>query len=1011
MNIFGEGFPEEIINQITHRQKVYGSGYAEGISRTPEEILYLNSRTAWCKMSSAVNIEEIDHINNPTIKSLGLKGDALSKQFVLFNGTADSTSKNLRAGINLDNSLLGGDNAYGIGGNEFGIRPMMGIISANVTHENRGSLRRAEVKIKAFNRTQFEIIDVLYLRLGFHVLLEWGNSMIINKDGNIETNPSEYSLSSDFLNGTIDGKAASYKDFLKKIHDQRIASCGNYDAMLAKVTNFHWSFLADGSYDITVNLSSVGDIIESLNINVLLDGGGSNQNQDTGEDAGEVIASWAKVNTIGNFFYMIKNLLNDYGEEDKGFMESLSFNDSDVVKKQSTITNNPNLTNFNLTKFLPNMIDCMYARLDNSDWGGGAGIVFGANDSEKYYVRLGTFLQFLQEYIVPRTYSNSSTESTPLLSFDFDESTNIMNLHPLQVSIDPSICIVNRKLDLTRYSANSNVMTFTFGRQDQKNPFQNTDIVIANRPDLYANIMNIYIDCAFILTKIDESKDDKGNLALIDFLQNIMKSVNEALGGINDFDIFIDETTNTAKIIDKNPLNNLDEVIALLNNANKFPTLAPNNNGKLLNTKPAFFDLYGYYEGRGEASFIKEFNFTTELTPEFSTMITVGASAQGDVVGENDTALSRINIGLKDRYQERTSNAISDLPPEPSEAPFEAKKKEYEDMLLAYHYFLYNVSNTDWGDGSGGQIKVSPEDVATNKNTLSALIQKKIEVDNANEKTKRAKDAAYAALQYEKFLKYPGFIPFNLSLTLDGLSGMKINQQFDIDTRFLPSNYPKHVKFLIKNMSHIIENNKWVTRLESYCIARSMSGVNETNISAPRTTSNVSNNISNNTSNNPSTNGKWANELRAVISRLGYTEKGSELDSGGDISEEIYKAAASVLTTIKAELPNVNIKITAGNDRYHRNLSYTSRHKLANAIDFVSYPSDSATLDAIITILQRHSAGNLKFRFIDEYRHLTSAGTANHFHISWGEGSESRDELDKALALARSGRIQPIQIT
>jgi hypothetical protein len=55
---------------------------------------------------------------------------------------------------------------------------------------------------------------------------------------------------------------------------------------------------------------------------------------------------------------------------------------------------------------------------------------------------------------------------------------------------------------------------------------------------------------------------------------------------------------------------------------------------------------------------------------------------------------------------------------------------------------------------------------------------------------------------------------------MDGLSGMKIGSKFNIDTSYLPSNYPTTVDFLIKNIVHEIKDNKWTTSLESYCIAK-----------------------------------------------------------------------------------------------------------------------------------------------------------------------------------------------
>ena len=46
-------------------------------------------------------------------------------------------------------------------------------------------------------------------------------------------------------------------------------TCGNYDAILGRVVNFSWTFNKDDSYDITVIIRSLGDVIESLKANVL----------------------------------------------------------------------------------------------------------------------------------------------------------------------------------------------------------------------------------------------------------------------------------------------------------------------------------------------------------------------------------------------------------------------------------------------------------------------------------------------------------------------------------------------------------------------------------------------------------------------------------------------------------------------------------------------------------------------------------------------------------------------
>ena len=282
MNILGEGFPDEIIKQVEQRQKIYGSGYTS--PRTSEEIVYLNANTSWVKLASSVNIDDPKIIQDKSLSKLGedITGNKLAKKFVLFNGVNEDPS-NQRSGITPNTNILGNNNAYGIGGTEFGLRPMMGITSADIKHENRGSIRRATIQVKAFNKVQFDIIDVLYLRLGFSVLLEWGHSMYFDNKGELQKGTdNDNSLVGDFLDGKnlhpnsinfgVGGSPLTYVDFLKLIDYQRKVSNGNYDAMFGKVCNFHWSFMQDGSYDITIELVSIGDIIESFKINALISG-------------------------------------------------------------------------------------------------------------------------------------------------------------------------------------------------------------------------------------------------------------------------------------------------------------------------------------------------------------------------------------------------------------------------------------------------------------------------------------------------------------------------------------------------------------------------------------------------------------------------------------------------------------------------------------------------------------------------------------------------------------------
>ena len=56
-NIIGEQIPKYVSTQINKRQEAHGSGQ-DGKERTPEQISYLNSKTAWVKLASGVSLDD-----------------------------------------------------------------------------------------------------------------------------------------------------------------------------------------------------------------------------------------------------------------------------------------------------------------------------------------------------------------------------------------------------------------------------------------------------------------------------------------------------------------------------------------------------------------------------------------------------------------------------------------------------------------------------------------------------------------------------------------------------------------------------------------------------------------------------------------------------------------------------------------------------------------------------------------------------------------------------------------
>ena len=823
MNILGEGFPPEIVDQVAQRQKRYGSGYTT--NREPEEMVFLNANTSWVKLVSSVDVIDQKIIQDESLRTVeGIKDNNLAKKFVLFNGTINEGTNQQRAGLTQTNSALGGNSAYGIGGTEFGLRPMMGIQSAEIKHENRGSIRRATVKIKAFNRIQFDIIDALYLRLGFSVLLEWGHSMYYDNNGVLQKGSDvNNSLADAFLKGGI-----TYDKFLDKIQKNRISSKGNYDAMFAKVSNIHWSFNVDGSYDITLDLVSIGDVIESFKINSL---------------------------TNSNAFINIPSpIVSANPEKDPKIYGGLS--EREIVN----LINKSTIGRFLYTIY-KNMGTFTSYSLDAATYGFTTGKVDAIRinyspPEPQYYIRLGTFLQFLQEKVIYQ--SIVADTNAPIIKFDYDTDSNLMYLeNDLQVSIDPQVCMVNRTLVL-------NTIKLEFAEQGES--FESSLFPSSNTS--YGQIMNIYVNFFWILTKLDELVDSNSNkVVLIDFLNTILSSINNSLGGTINLEPTVDETTNTIVIRDTNPLPNIDTVINKLNEL-KYG----------ISNKYARFDLYGYnlVNGAGSASFIKDFSFTTEISPELSTMITIGATANSTVVGENATAFSKFNAGLKDRFKEQ----IVQSKEEKDQTRFEtylqlfqnktALDKQFKGVFKDYVEYLIRLSG---GIGDDKKPKYESDAAETYRDALTNIITyqqqlRQVVVDINNKIAEQKGQKTISA-----FAPGTGFIPFNLSLTMDGLSGMKIYSKFLIDTQVLPANYPDNAEFLIKNIVHKIENNKWFTTLESIVISKGSTddsvykkdkNQNSTSTSTPSQTPPTSTGNTRAIKGNPL--------LKQVIIRAGYPE-------------------------------------------------------------------------------------------------------------------------------------------
>jgi len=976
-NITGEVFDEEVTKQIVLRQNFLGARY-----KNDANLVYTNNNNAFLRLASSVNVGTapvsnesqisgsnlsttpaqekatsdllsagINKLTERNIQNKNLVGANLAKACVLFGGVVgvDNQLNPIRRSGIVDNGASGTYDyintiaAYGWGGiSSKGFVPMPSIESADVSFFNRGALAKASVKIKVYSVEQLQIFDLLYFRIGYTMLLEWGHNIWIDNQLASDTNNiNPIKQRTEFATDPFElffKEGTSQQKIIEAIKTQRQKESYNYDAMLGKVTNFTWKFNDDGSYDIDLNLVGLGDIIESLKINtakIITKGADITPSQaraktkkaveqkrqqiDQNKDKPQANANVAQkafdaaltsynsyITTIGlqglitntqntatnedsdvavlyqnqyvtdiNRFYNLNsssdffNLGYDAGEAAKLFgniaakgpaednnlntdsqwykttlriktiFNTLQTKLNDLRKKQSeagvkadeaskadeqtqaeltalentlkavakaeevaslspdTSVENKNKTALNLQLY--NWREAAKAGNDKSNL---FKLTMTANSSNPqttgaatlslnfYYVRLGYLLQWIESnllYYDTSKPSTPSTGSTPpqtgsavdpsllppqnanaIFNIDYDVESNFCLRFPTQFSSDPRVCVIPSNYDNKELNASWNILPEIKG-------------YVVDGNDYIGKLMNMFINIDHIASIIDRNTDVNGKTNLLRFLTSICNDVNDALGNVNKLEPVFDAESNKLKIIEGSSLERVQDSLKA---------------AEKKNNPMAVFQVYGIgTKDIPYGSFITNVDFQVQLPPNMAAMATISAQAKGNIVGENATGLSKLNTGLVDR-------------------------------LITVKLDKESIEGAATG-------KADPKVIFKNNieyvsKTIKQLYQQKLFAPDTIDSIRSVNRDISLYLTgndaLEDNMPAPFFIPFNLSLSMNGLSGMKNYERFSITEQILPYSYRSGnqggvIDFLIKGINHSISNNQWTTKIESISVS------------------------------------------------------------------------------------------------------------------------------------------------------------------------------------------------
>lgn len=503
----GSPIREGLIKQIEARKKIVG----KTTGRTSEDLLYLNSKTAWIRLSSGVNTitdEEAAQLREQKGRKTIQGSNVLAGTNILQGGLLDP-NRGLRQGISTSTSY-NQDTAYNNRANTTGIRPMPGITGLSVASKNTlGTLREAEVEISVWTLEDFEIIERIYLRPGFTMLLEWGHSMYVRNSGELEKNIK--TVGNKFFRG------AGMSQLLEEIKQIREESDYNYEGLIGYVKNINWEYTQEGCYKCKVSIISTGEILDSLKIriNPKMRGISPDEFAPSTEDKGK-----EQIKSPFHFFF---SKLDE--------ITSATFTKTDLAGVSPSLGSR--LEDF--TGY--------YKEIESEDhpdapW-------YGDKKIKHYWLPLRVYLDYINKYVtLVDTSKGKDDKDYPIVKFniDYEKSSKFITI-PEHFSIDPTVCaLANKHLKPSKV---------------QGQAFGDITVVVNNLvapTNGYDDVLNILVASPFMKGIADAAlgEDYESSKGVTEIIREVLSGINTALGGINDLDMYFDEDENTFFIVDRN---------------------------------------------------------------------------------------------------------------------------------------------------------------------------------------------------------------------------------------------------------------------------------------------------------------------------------------------------------------------------------------------------------------------------------------------------------------------------
>lgn len=789
-NIAGGPFQPFVKKQIDIRKEFLKESH---IKRENKHLLYYNNRNSFIRITSNTELSP----SHPLSLKYNLSGKSLAEKYILQGDLVEKNiiGENQENFINFDDDYQqsnttkydirhrGGLNSNGLYNmlpdKPLGYKPVPGLTSINISTSGKlGTLQYADINFICYDIKQLEIMDALYMKLGFSIIIEWGHTLYIDDNKQLSK-----------INPLNVFNFNNKETLLKEINNKKNLHRGNYDAMLGTISNFNWVCNNDGTYSCSIKVVGAGDILDSLKINH------SSFRDKTNENIPYADKNLSILNNVlySLLDYGVKNSnqkFNKITPRNNGYRRILNTNFSNPLYNFISFNNKGNIQGDDISirgnhhSLINGMedienVDILKPELFNLttvnyNIGNNEGTTNKESLQPQTYITLGHLLALITSNCL--IYSNKK----PYIYIDFNDSLNFCSTYPYQLFLDPRVCIIPNnynynvldvKKDLYPPQENSenNIYNIQRGWRNDFISFHLNNYnhyLKTDNPKVRANLMYINININFITNILkDLSKSSKDeNVFLSQFMNKLLEEINISLGGNNNFRLLVDDTSKSLRIIDDTRLSSLVET---------------NNND------------YSIIPLFGKESFVYNYSFSSTIPPNMASMITISAQAKPSQFSGDVFAFSNLSRNMTDRLLE-DKKIINDTL---EEKPINISP----DNIKLVDLFFKDIYE---GDINSLSLNISSMEAVKN-------IYREIITKYRNEKNSNHKGST--------------IIPLKFSLEMDGLSGIIPNSAFLIPNNLLPSSYLtkkglSKIAFIIHKIEQRFDNNKWITKIEGQTI-------------------------------------------------------------------------------------------------------------------------------------------------------------------------------------------------